>query len=1264
MEKLLTPEKETSTEENDLINKVVELIKKEGIGQVVIHGKDIYKEGKKTEDLAFHSDLDTRMALALLNDPNINIISSDKLYTEGATTSVIPMGGSEKNLDYKNPKGVRIFVDVGGEWMKVEEEDGKTTTIFIDHHGSGKKEPTSAAKMTYDIMDKSGLLKEKPEWLKDCVKFVNDFDNLSYVEKKDVKGDKIFSDKYFKYTWPRTLYALADTIPFETLIELKKSGKIGDMSKPFTRNEIEGEIGNIIIDTKDQNGNTVKKTIKEICIEKQKQAIHNSLAIKRGQSYADKKGYNLNTKTFGKLALHDYPKVLNRNGKEYPNKIIDKIAYLAAKAQGCEGIIIWNPKKLDKRFFVNVNSAEMERVGKELLALAPGTTEVRATFIFAPKDPENAKNITKEQFLDIIDPCIQKNMAINSDTKNAKETYVLTEKEKIEAEREEQIEGGNELLDETEDNKEEQLETKVGEAVDTKKVAEEAKNNPELNPKETPKKEVVVKAPVKTEPTKEEKEEIIKKEKELQTNLDTARNKYAEAYKKFMAERKKKAGFFTNLKRKVFGGTVKEEDIPENLKMLEAEYDDAAALYGQNMYKSMENTLNYSEKSATVIKAKLNLYKQKEIFKTVIIDEQEKLQALKAENLPPKEKSLLRKGLDWYLKQPRWKKVLISTVVSTVFMATFLSGTVVAAGGIGAMALTRATRGLTGSIVGQTAAKAYDWLFKDKSGEIREIEEMDLSKDFSKNLFSDDFSFSDMKKGYEEITEKEKKTKRSRLMKKAVITTAVGGLASFEMGHLVHNFPASQVFSGHDADLTKIPGGIKSSAPEHLFKAEGVQFSSRGAIQTIQDLKIKIHADYPDISKAPHSVQEFMKTNSTQEAIRLGFYNPNSAAESAMQLKGSTIGFDEHGNLLNHDVRTGTSRILIHENGNTEDITKYDGKMFDSDHSGERVSLGNIKPGEHITNIDGALDHSGHITNIDNSLNNLNGNHITNIDGSLNNLNGNHITNIDNALNNKIDPSQGLNRFGHFEFKNSDHVVTLDENGSSLKMQFLYDKNGNVSNVDVSGNYNSVEVNQYALEGEIQKLGDFTQVDAHKDIFEMAYQAKFLSKLPPNTLEYKFLHEHIAEMQKNIIDNYGHVLNPQKLEGSFYSINNPASGNLDLSHNLTPEQLAELTVKAHSVYETNIHHIFPDEKSIQAWNNIKSSSDLHPAKQFLSWKGPIAEPYEKILSHMQKLQEVTKLPPIESATIPPIPETPEEYIIRATQKAAEMGPEYLEKVKI
>lgn len=131
--------------------------------------------------------------------------------------------------------------------------------------------------------------------------------------------------------------------------------------------------------------------------------------------------------------------------------------------------------------------------------------------------------------------------------------------------------------------------------------------------------------------------------------------------------------------------------------------------------------------------------------------------------------------------------------------------------------------------------------------------------------------------------------------------------------------------TGSVAEVVKNPevADIKE-IPSQTFQNEGIKFENgKGAIQAILDLKAQIVKEYNgDYSKAPQSVQDFMRTDATKEAIKLGLFDPTQTEESALIREGTIIKFDEKGNLLLGKPDA---------SGNIPVLEKYTGDMFDSD---------------------------------------------------------------------------------------------------------------------------------------------------------------------------------------------------------------------------------------------------------------------------------------------------------------------------------------------
>lgn len=391
-----TAEREKSGEEKT-IEDIAEILKNQPISQIIVHAKENFEPGEN-KGLTSSPDLDTQGALLLFNEFNNKPI--EKIYTNTAVTSFVPKGGSSKNLNEKR-EGVNMVIDVGGSWLKLEQETGKPITIRIDHHGSKKNKPTSATEMMFKIMDQAKLLKEKPEWLQNFVGLVNKVDNLSYLEDEDRNGKKIFNERYAREQWPNSLYAIAEEIPFDVLVALFEFGEIKDFSKPFTEGELAGELGKM---------KAGEKTIAELCKQKKDEMSRTLAGLNNAVKYAREKKMEIGNTALGKIIYHNFPKMKDKNGREFVNKVPNKLAFIGAKALGADSVISWNEKR--KEFYINSNHPNLPEVVEKLAAMIPGTRAVRGVMVFAPKNPEAAevlKNLTEKQFLDLIDPNILKN---------------------------------------------------------------------------------------------------------------------------------------------------------------------------------------------------------------------------------------------------------------------------------------------------------------------------------------------------------------------------------------------------------------------------------------------------------------------------------------------------------------------------------------------------------------------------------------------------------------------------------------------------------------------------------------------------------------------------------------------------------------------------------------------------------------------------------------------------------------------------------------
>jgi len=113
---------------------------------------------------------------------------------------------------------------------------------------------------------------------------------------------------------------------------------------------------------------------------------------------------------------------------------------------------------------------------------------------------------------------------------------------------------------------------------------------------------------------------------------------------------------------------------------------------------------------------------------------------------------------------------------------------------------------------------------------------------------------------------------------------------------------------------------IEGPVPNPTDFEVSVDASSKGAIATFANLQEELKLKYPDISKAPAHIQEFLSKSPTQLAVDKNFYNPDQVNESAKIYKGGKLGFNKSGELVYTDARNGIDNLTT---------GKFDGEHFD-----------------------------------------------------------------------------------------------------------------------------------------------------------------------------------------------------------------------------------------------------------------------------------------------------------------------------------------------
>lgn len=109
-------------------------------------------------------------------------------------------------------------------------------------------------------------------------------------------------------------------------------------------------------------------------------------------------------------------------------------------------------------------------------------------------------------------------------------------------------------------------------------------------------------------------------------------------------------------------------------------------------------------------------------------------------------------------------------------------------------------------------------------------------------------------------------------------------------------------------------------------------------------------------------------------------------------------------------------------------------------------------------------------------------------------------------------------------------------------------------------------------------------------------------------------------------------------------------------NNLSPENLEQV----HSTFKENINHLFPNNEHSYDWDNVKGKTPDDLFK--LEKENGLNEIYKPLTSYIHKLEEVTGLRPTTKSLLVPIDETNSQFIVRAMQKAQEMG--QLDKIKL
>ena len=295
---------------------------------------------------------------------------------------------------------------------------------------------------------------------------------------------------------------------------------------------------------------------------------------------------------------------------------------------------------------------------------------------------------------------------------------------------------------------------------------------------------------------KEDIEQTIEKEKNPEEVLNEKRTSYADAYNSI-----KVTGFKKDEDLQFFEATI--EPLRKNIAVGDSERlklkndsqeykeanerrDNFLKELGEKGVKkgSVEAFYNVELAKAEYENSKQELAKKlilesagkvgkHELFQKFIIDEQELLNKAKVESWPPKDKTVFKKGMEWWMRRNTATRLLISTGLVTGVVAT--------AGGFSAPAIAmfagyRYIRGAGAVLAGKLAGRGFDW-FTSKTD--KKTEEISL------NSLKTDFDLSKLKsieKEYRKILEKSAKNERTKLITKAIVMAVAGAGTAVGMG--------------------------------------------------------------------------------------------------------------------------------------------------------------------------------------------------------------------------------------------------------------------------------------------------------------------------------------------------------------------------------------------------------------------------------------------------------------------------------------------------
>ncbi len=184
----------------------------------------------------------------------------------------------------------------------------------------------------------------------------------------------------------------------------------------------------------------------------------------------------------------------------------------------------------------------------------------------------------------------------------------------------------------------------------------------------------------------------------LEIFTNKARDAYIARYQHYM--RYEQSGM--RRLRNLVGSPHKESSLPPELRELREKYEEEVSRFAHNYSETRRRELEaHGYRKEDIDKAV-----RMETFQRFVIGEQLQLQKAKAESLPPRKESLVKRAFKWYGTLPLWARAAISTTAITGF--TLATGGIATAAGIGAFAGVGFARAFAGGLLAQVAGAVYE----------------------------------------------------------------------------------------------------------------------------------------------------------------------------------------------------------------------------------------------------------------------------------------------------------------------------------------------------------------------------------------------------------------------------------------------------------------------------------------------------------------------------------------------------------------------------